>query len=239
LICKNINVPIGMDYILCIDRAVCKSVPLFSAHSLYPGMLMITPLSTPMTTLNAISEMIEYSHSLTTPICELIGAAHISKQVNSMIATLRKEGHQIWKHIETLEREILISQDEATPEPSEGVWQTPLLFSPLKMCDRPADHRHHLHLEVCEPMFARFSRPDEAEPFPKIATSTAVPVRMLYHRRDAYNANPRWRLDHSSHESGRAFTGSEEQDLAEHVRTHYLTRHLRLTMQSMGTIILA
>jgi hypothetical protein len=34
-------------------------------------MLMITPLSNPMTTLNAISEMIEYSRSLTRRIYEL------------------------------------------------------------------------------------------------------------------------------------------------------------------------
>jgi hypothetical protein len=38
-----------------------RRFPLFSTHSLYPQMLMITPLSNPITTLNAISEMIEYS----------------------------------------------------------------------------------------------------------------------------------------------------------------------------------
>jgi hypothetical protein len=74
-----------------------------------------------MTTLNAIGEMIEYSRSLTTRIYELIRAAHISKQVDLMIATLRKERHQLWKHTEKLEREILISQEEAIPELSEGL----------------------------------------------------------------------------------------------------------------------
>jgi hypothetical protein len=62
-----------------------------------------------MAMLNAISEIIEYSRSLTTRICELIRAVHISKQVDPMTATLRKERHQVWKHIENLEREILIS----------------------------------------------------------------------------------------------------------------------------------
>jgi hypothetical protein len=56
-------------------------------------MLMITPLSNPMTTLNAILEMIEYSRLLMTGICEFIRAAHISKQVDPTVATLRKEGH--------------------------------------------------------------------------------------------------------------------------------------------------
>jgi hypothetical protein len=40
-----------------------------------------------------------------------------------MIATLRKERHQLSKHIKRLEPEILISQEEeATPEPFEGMW---------------------------------------------------------------------------------------------------------------------
>jgi hypothetical protein len=47
---------------------------------------MITTLSDPMTTLNAISDVIEYSRSLMTEIGELIQAEHIGKQVNLMIA---------------------------------------------------------------------------------------------------------------------------------------------------------
>jgi hypothetical protein len=78
-------------------------------------------LSNPMTTPNAISEMTESSRSLTTRICELLRAAHISKQVNPMIATLRKGRYQLWMYIEKLGREILISQEEATPKPSEGI----------------------------------------------------------------------------------------------------------------------
>jgi hypothetical protein len=74
---------------------------------------MIIPLWNPMTTLNTISEMIEYSPSLTTRICQLIRAAHIRKQVDPMSAILRKENHQIWNYIEKLEREILVSQEEA------------------------------------------------------------------------------------------------------------------------------
>jgi hypothetical protein len=76
----------------------------------------ITLFFNPMTTLNAISEMIDYSRSLTTRICELIRAAHISQQVDLMIPTVRKERHQLWKHNDKFEREILISQKEATPE---------------------------------------------------------------------------------------------------------------------------
>jgi hypothetical protein len=84
-------------------------------------MLMINPLSNPMTTLNAISEMIEYSRSLMTRICELIRTAQISKQVDLMIATLQKERRQLRKYIENLEQEIMISQEEATLEPSERI----------------------------------------------------------------------------------------------------------------------
>jgi hypothetical protein len=153
-------------------------------------MLMATPLSNSMMMLNAISEMIEYSRSLTTRIHELIRAAHVSILVDPMIATLRKERHQVWKHIEKLEREILISQEEVIPEPSEGIRQTPLQFPPLKRYGRPAYHRQHLHPEVCEPTLARFDRPDEAECFPEIATSIGVPVRALYYSRDVYRANP-------------------------------------------------
>jgi hypothetical protein len=39
-----------------------------------------------------------------------------------MIATLRKERYQLWKHMEKLKREILFSPEEATPEPSEDIW---------------------------------------------------------------------------------------------------------------------
>jgi hypothetical protein len=57
-----------------------------------------------------------------------------------MIATLQKERHQLWKHIEKLERKIMISQEGVTPEPLEGIRQIPLPFSPLKRYDRPAYH---------------------------------------------------------------------------------------------------
>jgi hypothetical protein len=61
--------------------------------------------------------------------------------VDPMIATSRKERHQLWKYIEKFEREILISQEEeATLEPSEAIWQTFLPFPSLKMYDRPACH---------------------------------------------------------------------------------------------------
>jgi hypothetical protein len=101
--------------------------------------------------------MIEYSRALMTRNCELIRAAHISRQVDLMIVTLQKEGCQLWKDTETLNREILISQEEATREPSEGIRQTPLPFPPLKKYVSPAYHRHHLHPEVFEPIFARTS----------------------------------------------------------------------------------
>jgi hypothetical protein len=74
-----------------------------------------------------------------------------------MIATLRKERHQLWKHIEKPRPKILIYQEEATPEPSNGIWQTRLTFLPLKRYDPPAYHRHGLHPEVFEPISARFS----------------------------------------------------------------------------------
>jgi hypothetical protein len=61
-------------------------------------------------------------------------------------------------------------------------------------------------------------------------SSAGVPVRTLYHWMDAYRANPQWRPDCSSPESGRTFIDSEEQELDEHVRTHHLTRYLPLTM---------
>jgi hypothetical protein len=58
-----------------------------------------------------------------------------------MIATLLKERYQVWKHIAKLKREILLSQEEkATPEPSEGIWQTSLPFPPLKRYDHPTYH---------------------------------------------------------------------------------------------------
>jgi hypothetical protein len=95
--------------------------------------------------------------------CELILTAHINKQVDPMIGTLRKDRHQQWKHIEKLDLEILIFQEEATPKPSEGLWQTLLLFLPLKRHDRPV--HHHLQLEVSSRSSQDLVDPTRPSPF--------------------------------------------------------------------------
>jgi hypothetical protein len=56
---------------------------------------------------------------------------------------------------------------------------------------------------------------------------------------NAYKINFNWRPDQLCPGSGRTFNNIEEQELTIHIRTHYLAKHLPLTMQSMGAIILA
>jgi hypothetical protein len=89
-----------------------------------------------------------------------------------------------------------------------------------------------------EPIFAWFVYPHKAEPKNKIASETGVPLRTLYNWRRYYYIDARWRPGSPSSGSRKIFTDDQEKKISNLIRNRYLARHLPLTINNLGALIL-
>jgi hypothetical protein len=109
---------------------------------------------------------------------------------------------------------------------------------PLVHYGRMPYYSHCVHAAIYEPIFARFSQPQKAEPMQEIARATGVPLITLYNWKRHYCLDSQWRQGHPTHGSRRMFTDQEEKEITYHIRSHYLSKHLPLTMSNMRALIL-
>jgi hypothetical protein len=118
--------------------------------------------------------MIDYSHVVTGQICDLIRAGNMDKQATPMVAILRVERHELWKRLETLEREAEIYKEQ-DPVSFENLADDPFSLPLLKGHDRPVYRLHH-HPEIFGPVFTRLGQLDKAKPSAGVAAVTRVRI---------------------------------------------------------------
>jgi hypothetical protein len=142
----------------------------------------------PNATRDRLSDVIDDSRVLETHISGLIRAGNMDKQANPMIAILRVERQELWKRIETREREAEIYKEQDIVL-CEHLADDPFSCPVLKGSGRAADRLHRHHSDVFGPIFTSLSRLDKAEPFAESATTTGVLIRTRYNRNDASKAD--------------------------------------------------
>jgi hypothetical protein len=116
---------------------------------------------------------------------------------------------------------------------------TPML-SPLFTYARRPYEKHHLHPEVYEPIFDRFQHLDISEPSADIARITKVPLKTIYRWHSEFCRNPDWRPDCKCEIANlRLFTNAQEKAVTQYVTDHFLQRHVSVTLEILGTLIMA
>jgi hypothetical protein len=97
---------------------------------------------------------------------------------------------------------------------------------------------HRVHAAIYEPIFARFSQPQKAEPMHEISRATGVSLITLYNWKKHYYLDLQWRPEHPTPGSRRMFINQEEKEIADRIRSHYLSKHLPLMISNMRALIL-
>jgi AcrR family transcriptional regulator len=72
----------------------------------------------------------------------------------------------------------------------------------------------------------------------EVARAAGVPLTTLYNWKKHYYPDSQWRPGHPTSGSRRVFTDQEEKEITDHIRSHYLSKHLPLTMSNMRALIL-
>jgi transposase len=97
---------------------------------------------------------------------------------------------------------------------------------------------YRAHVVIYEPLFARFSQPQKTEPMHEIAHVTGVPLATLYNWKRHYCPDSQRRPGHPTPARRRMFTDQEEKEITDHIWSHYMNKHLPLTMSNMHALIL-
>jgi hypothetical protein len=99
-------------------------------------------------------------------------------------------------------------------------------------------HAHRVHAAIDEPIFARPSQPQKAKPMDEIACPTGVPLTALYNWKRHYCLDFQWQPGHSTPGGRRMFIDQDEKEIADHIPSYYLGKHLPLTMSNIRALIL-
>jgi hypothetical protein len=132
---------------------------------------------------STIDELQHNASDLTSLIVELLWNAAQATANYTIVQQLREERREFWIQIEELECKCLLVPRETPPAieielmPGPDALMPPL--SPLVHYGRMPCRAHRVHEAIYEPIFARFSQPQTAEPMHEVARATGVPLTTL------------------------------------------------------------
>jgi hypothetical protein len=189
-----------------------------------------------------ISDSERDASDITTRIMTLIRDVPNSPQQQALVSELREERRRLWSQIEKLERDCspipLTNPLDTTLDVMGGPGDLLPLLPPLVRYSRVRYRIHRMQEAIYEPIFARFAQPQKAEPMSELAHATGVPLRTLYNWKTRDCVDSHWRPGCSFSANRRIFTREQEAVISEHIRLHYLAKHLPLTMSNMQALIL-
>jgi hypothetical protein len=191
---------------------------------------------------SAIDALQNDASDLTSRIVELFWNATQATGNYAIVQQFREERRGLWIQLEELECKCLPVPRETPPAieielmPGPDALRPPL--PPLVHYGRMPYHAHRVHAAIYEPIFARFSQPQKEEPMHEIARATGVPLTTLYNWKRSYCPDSQWGPGYPTPGSRRMFTDQEEKEITDHIRSHYMNKHLPLTMSNMHALIL-
>jgi hypothetical protein len=191
---------------------------------------------------SAIDALQNDACDLTSRIVELLRNTAQATGNYAIVQQLREDRRKFWIQIEELECKCLPVPRETPPAIEIELMLGPDALMPplppLVHYGRMPYPAHRAHAAIYEPIFARFSQPQKAEPMHEIARTTGVPLTTLYNWKKHYCPDSQWRQGHPTPGSRRIFTDHEAPEITDHIRSHYLSKHLLLTMSNKRALIL-